>query len=248
MWSTTLTFSKSILHKLFRKNPELKMIIKSLMRCSLSLSWPLSMVSFSSFTSWTQTQAMHRLLLLASSPVVSFCNRRGKYGKSEEIKDVRESNITNKWYLVNLNSEDIKDLNSGDTEKIKAKERDITKIREDWEEEGVTCEHCDIGFTTEKDLLSHIDLTGKKGGGGCKVLWKIKNKADVDAGKLKHVCDFDGCDIGFKWKCHLERHKAGHSDERPFVCGECGSSFKLQGHLDSRAVRIRILGFGFKSI
>ena len=118
------------------------------------------------------------------------------------------------------------------------KEEDLTKVKEDWEEEGVVCPHCKIGFTNAKALEAHIDLTGRGGGiGGCKVLWKKMNEEDVDAGKLPHVCKHDGCGIGFRWKSELDKHKAVHSDDRPYSCNQCGLSYKLQRDLNKHVRR-----------
>ena len=108
------------------------------------------------------------------------------------------------------------------------KEKDLSKVKEDWEEEAVVCPHCKIGFTNAEALEAHIDLTGGQGGGGCKVLWKKLNKEDVNAGKLPHVCKHDGCGIGFRWKKDLDIYKAVHSDDRPYSCSQCGNSYKLQ--------------------
>ena len=41
-----------------------------------------------------------------------------------------------------------------------------------------------------------------------------------------YVCDFSGCGKSFVDTLSLNRHKARHSTERKYTCGECGAKFK----------------------
>jgi len=123
-------------------------------------------------------------------------------------------------------------LETIDSKKIKLKlnERNLDKVNEDWEEEGVICPHCGTGFTNNDALQNHIDKTAVKQG-GCKELRRIKNREDVLAGIKPHVCD--ECGFGFKIKSQLDRHKHIHSNKKQFACTQCGKMFKTKGGLNT---------------
>jgi uncharacterized C2H2 Zn-finger protein len=56
-----------------------------------------------------------------------------------------------------------------------------------------------------------------------------KSSARID----NWVCDV--CDKGFPKKSMLERHKAVHSDEKPYSCSECGKSFNQKSAMQLHA-------------
>lgn len=62
---------------------------------------------------------------------------------------------------------------------------------------------------------------------------KHRYKAHIQYHKKpkKHKCPIDGCDHTTKTKQQLEDHISSHSDERPYQCDDCDSSFKKETHL-----------------
>jgi len=207
----------------------LAMVSQIFLPYSLRLSRSLSMLSSTSPSSWTQSTSPSPrregfLAIPVSIIIKDHCNNIFNI-----IKDHRHNifNIGNYKHHERLLDSPLSRKSvlfySSDTS---TDGKDLSKLKEDWEEEGVTCEHCKIGFSSEEKLRKHITSTGMGGKNGCKVLWRKKNKADVNAGILTHICDI--CEIGFKWKSQLDAHKSIHSEARPFVCSECGNSYKLQ--------------------
>lgn len=47
---------------------------------------------------------------------------------------------------------------------------------------------------------------------------------------VRYICEL--CGAGLKRKEHLERHKSGHSPERPYICSVCMKGFKRKEHLN----------------
>merc|ERR1719186_351192 len=108
-----------------------------------------------------------------------------------------------------------------DTSKAEEEEAKIGK--------GNKCPHCGVGFSSHELLLEYLENTGIKRG-GCRKLWIKKNKEDVKAGILKHVCQ--ECGIGFNMSSQLEVHKKFHSKDRPYKCTECDKEYKTRFNLN----------------
>ena len=109
-------------------------------------------------------------------------------------------------------------------------EFDTYLIDEDWEEEGVDCLHCDLGFVEDAFLAEHINKAEQGSRGGCQVLRRKKNMEEVTAGLKTHVCD--ECDMGFKTASELKVHKFTHTTARPWICPHCGLTYKTKGNLN----------------
>ena len=72
------------------------------------------------------------------------------------------------------------------------------------------CDQCDKRYSTKRTLMAHIE---KKHGG-----------------IMRYGCDI--CRKRFYAKGDWKRHCRIHTDERPFKCSHCGSSFKQKSHLN----------------
>jgi len=80
--------------------------------------------------------------------------------------------------------------------------------------DGYTCSHCGKTF---KVLRS-------------KVLHEFRHNPPT------LFCNHEGCEKAFHFKTELEKHLRTHTDERPYVCSQCGNSFRQRIHLETHMI------------
>lgn len=64
---------------------------------------------------------------------------------------------------------------------------------------------------------------------------EVKSRGRNPKPQTLFFCDI--CQKPFSFQSLLDRHKAKHSNEKPFVCVECGCRFKYQGSLNNHACK-----------
>src|SRR6218665_176772 len=87
----------------------------------------------------------------------------------------------------------------------------FSHIRYRHDDKCYSCEFCDKRYSQECLLLAHMAV----------------HRAE----KLYTNYTCDQCNKSFRWKTGLHKHRATHSDERPFPCNKCNKSFKFKSDL-----------------
>ena len=85
------------------------------------------------------------------------------------------------------------------------------KVQKEEEDDVIgdySCQHCQLTFTLRRFLKTHI----------CPELKKASEK----------ICQCDQCGRAFSSVSQLNRHRLGHTEERPFKCTECPKAFKTE--------------------
>jgi len=110
------------------------------------------------------------------------------------------------------------------------------------EDRPFVCEECGTGFKKKSNLEKHLSSVHGTSSFPCQICGKtFKSELYMTAHIRMHnpqvPCPF--CDRKFVNKTILDRHnKSAHSDDRPFVCEECGMGFKRKNILENHLLSI----------
>ncbi|XP_028407928.1 zinc finger protein 260-like [Dendronephthya gigantea] len=100
------------------------------------------------------------------------------------------------------------------------------------------CQDCKKKFFTEKSLLRHREkvlhnLPCDKCDKVCRDKHALTKHQESHLRVKSHVCDWEGCDRGFRSACELLKHKkCVHLGIKEFKCTECGREFSRKDKLN----------------